>query len=439
MAKQPQTGTSAPGAPTSGLDQHTLLADQLATIGSLAAGVAHEINNPLTYLMTSLQQLQLELQQLGGALDRLRSTLTEQLGAQPAQDLFRQAGVLPRGQDQVPLEQLVEEALHGAARVATCVRDLKIFSNVEDGSEQREQLAVPPLLDKALDLARNEIRYRATVSREYLTAPMVLAAPGKLSRALLHLVLNAAQSMDEGQVDDNLLTVRVRPEPAQGLVLVEVQDTGCGIPEEHRQRLYEPYFTTKPAGKGTGMGLAITHGVVRAMGGTIEILPAPRRGTLVRLSLPAEDEQRAGVKPARPAPPAAPRRGRLLVVDDETSIRVALLRMLSIHHEVVEADCGAAAISVLEQPQARFDVVLCDLMMGRGSGMDLHQWLEANRPALARRTLFLTGGAVTAKARAFLARMQDRTLTKPMDVPLLLQRIQQLVALAVEEETDESG
>ena len=400
------------------VNQHLRVADRMATMGRLAAGVAHEINNPLTYVMTSLA----ELQQCAGGLGRLRQALDRRLGPDGAAEVLAEAGV-ERAMDG-ELAQLIAEALEGAGRVQQCVADLRTFSLVEEDAEQAP-LQVSEVLDGVLKVAHNEIRYRARVTRDYGRTLAVKASPGRLSHVFLNLVLNAAQAIDEGRVDENELSARTYMDG--GEVVVEVRDTGCGVPAEDLPRLFDPFFSTRPVGEGTGMGLAICHSVVRALGGSVTLESEPGQGTCATVRLPAVRPEYRRVQPT-PSPGEPLRGGRILVVDDEANIRRALTRLLGqAGYEVVDVDSGDGARELLEQ-DAGFDVVLCDLMMERGSGMDLYGWLEEGRPELARRTLFLSGGGVTARARRFLDRMKERAFAKPLDIQGLLARINHEIA-----------
>ena len=403
------------------LDQHLTVADRMATIGSLAAGVAHEINNPLTYVMTNLAELQQRVPRMVAGLQRLRQILGRQLDAGVVDAALAEAGLVEELDRE--LEQRVSAALEGAGRVQQCVADLRTLAQLEDEDAEQVPLQVHEVLDRVLGMAQNELRYRARVVREYGDTRAVKASPGGLSQVFLNLVLNAAQAMEEGKVDENELVVTTCMDGSE--VVTELRDSGHGISVEDMPRLFEPFFTTRPLGEGSGMGLAICHSVVQGLGGTIAVDSWPGRGTRVTVRLPASRCEYRAVQKA--PPPGQKRSGRILVVDDEPEIRTALSRLLSTEkHDVVTVGSGDEAQELLER-DARFDLVLCDLMMKRGSGMDLYAWLEQNQPDLARRTLFLSGGGVSSGARRFLERMKDRAHQKPMDILRLLQGIQKIL------------
>jgi CheY-like chemotaxis protein len=187
--------------------------------------------------------------------------------------------------------------------------------------------------------------------------------------------------------------------------------------------VFDPFYSTKPVGAGMGLGLSICHGIVRRFGGDIGIVDTELgKGTTFRVSLRAApaSEETAAVAPAPELPPA-PRRARVLVVDDEVHVLQALQRLLRGEHDVTLA---AGAVEALERIGAeRFDVILCDLMMPEMSGMDLYTAVSGVASEQAERFVFMTGGAFTPRAEAFLAGMQDRTLEKPVRKEELLGRI----------------
>jgi PAS domain S-box-containing protein len=366
------------------LELQLQLADRMASVGTLAAGVAHEINNPLAYVLANVDYA---LAELGGA-----------------------------EHDAAEVRRALGEARDGAVRVREIVRDLKAFSRGRD--EERERVDVRRVLQSAVALAQNEIRHRARLSMELLDVPPVLGSEHRLGQVFLNLLINAAQAIPEGAADANLVNA-VTSVGDDGRVAVEITDTGVGIPEEILPRIFDPFFTTKPVGVGTGLGLSIVHGIVSGLGGEIRVRSEPGQGSIFTVLLPPAPPEAPAAAPA-PGPPARDLPGGtadVLVVDDEPLVGRAVSRILSPPHRVTLVAGGAEALARLSD--GRYDVVLCDLMMPGMSGMDLYDRLERTRPEVARRVVFLTGGAFTDAAREFLARVPNARLEKPFEPAVL--------------------
>ncbi len=368
------------------LELQLQLADRMASVGTLAAGVAHEINNPLAYVLANLD---FALGELGHDAP-----------------------------DPAEVKRALGEAKDGAVRVREIVRDLKSFSRGRD--QERERLDVRRVLQSAVGLAQNEIRHRARLSIELLDVPPVLGSEHRLSQVFLNLLINAAQAIPEGAADRHLVNVATSTSD-DGRVAIEITDTGGGIPEEVLPRIFDPFFTTKPVGVGTGMGLSIVHGIVTGMGGEVTVRSETGQGTIFTVLLPPAPEA-APSQAAAPAPrPATAGVARVLVVDDEPLVGRAVSRVLSPPHRVTLASSGAEALALLQAN--RYDVVLCDLMMPGLSGMDLHERLARSAPEVANRMIFLTGGAFTDGAREFLARVPNPRIEKPFEPAALRESV----------------
>jgi PAS domain S-box-containing protein len=367
------------------MERQLARSDRLASLGTLAAGVAHEINNPLAFILGNLEF----------AREELPALARSQAGARPEPLL---AEVL----------EALREAADGAKRVSRIVRDLGVFARGED--EKREPVDVHKTLEAAIAIATNEIRHRARLVKTLEPVPRVIADEARLTQVFLNLLVNAAQAIGEGRAEDNEIRVATRVDASERIV-VEVADTGEGIPAAILPRIFDPFFTTKPVNLGTGLGLSICHGIVSALGGEITVESELGHGTTFRVLLPPAPA--AGTAPSPPAdlvPPGGPR-ARVLIVDDEPAVLSALRRTLGRDHDVVAA-ASPEALEILLSDD-RFDLVLCDLMMPELSGMALYERVRRSRPELAERFVFMTGGAFTTGAREFLDRVRLRTLHKP--------------------------
>jgi CheY-like chemotaxis protein len=374
--------------------------------------VAHEINNPLAYVLLNLQAFTRHTESLGAAFAKLSERLCARLGEADARGLLAEAQLGDVEARLARVAQHGKDATEGAERVQRIVRDLMTFSRVTE--EQQTLVDVNAAVEVALKMAHHEIKYRARLVRDLGQLAPVLGNDGRLSQVFLNLLINAARAIEEGHPDDN--EIRVRTWLDDGQVSVEVADTGQGVAPEHLDRLFEPFFSTRAPGAGAGLGLSICHNVVRAHGGRIEVQSQLGVGTRFLVRLPASDAHRTSARaaPATGASTAA-RLCRILLIDDEPMALRVLGQLLGRTYEVATADGYASAIGMLEHDD-RFDAVLCDMMMLDGTGVDVHAWVCEHRPALAARMIFITGGTFTPKARAFLSDVAAHHLVKPFSL-----------------------
>jgi PAS domain S-box-containing protein len=256
--------------------------ERLSSVGLLAAGVAHEINNPLALALTNVEWLVEDLSPILEHSHILRQRVIDELGAERASTLLSDLADL--GDDELlqDMAQCTKSALEGIRRVRTIVRDLGTFSRADE--DQLSQVSLVDVLERALTLAYNEIKYRARLTRDFKQTPSVLANEGRLSQVFLNLLINAAHAIDKGDPEDNEIRVRLWREGKK--VLVEVRDTGRGIAPADLPYLFEPFFTTKEKGVGTGLGLYISNNIVTSLGGHIDVESAVGRGTRFIVHLP---------------------------------------------------------------------------------------------------------------------------------------------------------
>jgi PAS domain S-box-containing protein len=371
---------------------HLMVADRMASVGTLAAGVAHEINNPLASVIANLD---MAISDLGSVSNRttLPPELADELG----------------------------DARVAADRVREIVRDLKIFSRAEE--DRRGPVDVEHVLESTLRMAWNELRHRARLVKRYTHVPEVDANESRLGQVFLNLIINAAHAIPPGNYDSNQIRVGTSVDD-HGRVVVTIADTGAGIPLHVRPRLFTPFFTTKPVGVGTGLGLAISHRIITQFGGSIAYDSEVGKGTEFRVTLPVATQPNHAA-PEPPSATSAVRRGTVLVIDDEEPLAQAIKRFLSEDHDVTVANSAAAALDILAT--RRFDVILCDLMMPQVTGMQFHgelMRLDANQAA---RVVFVTGGAFTVSAREFLDQAPNPRIEKPFDLKHLRALVNELV------------
>jgi PAS domain S-box-containing protein len=345
-------------------------ADRLAALGVVAAGVAHEINNPLTFISL--------------ATDLLRQRL---------------------GPSDTANRELLDDIGEGVERVAAIVRDLRVYGRYED--EPLGAVDLESVLHGAGRIVAHELRSRIQLVRATGTVPPVRGVARRLEQVFVNVYLNAAQAFPEAQTD---ATITVRAEVTDETVTIQVADNGPGMPADVVQRIFEPFFTMRPSGTGTGLGLFICQDILLHAGGNIRAESEIGKGTTMTVILPRAES----IATVQPAPALLTRLSgrRILVVDDEPLIVSTIVRTLGRDNVVVGETSPARALErVMSEPP--FDAIVCDLMMEGLTGVDVYERIARDRPGLETRIVFVTGGAHTPRTRAFLASVPNRCLTKP--------------------------
>jgi len=349
--------------------------DRLASVGTLAAGVAHEINNPLAAVIANLELAVADLQAMGVTGEVLEE---------------------------------VRDAREAAERVRLIVRDLRLFSRTEE--PRRTLVDVREVLDSTLRMAWHEIRHRARLVKAFDEVPLIEANEARLGQVFLNLVINAAHSIPEGRAEGNLIHVAARVEDAR--VVVEISDTGVGMSNELLEHIFTPFFSTRPAGGGTGLGLTICRRLVEDIGGELQVTSREGKGSTFTILVPITERKAERPSSAPPSQLGIPLRGRILVVDDDPMVAAAVRRSLAPDHEVVTATVTEEALALLRRGE-RFQVILCDVMMPNKTGVDFWQELARFAPTETKKIVFLTGGAFAPHAREFLDSVPNLTIDKP--------------------------
>ena len=365
------------------LSRSAKLTNRLAGVGQLAAGVAHELNNPLTYAHQAVH----ELEEQWDSLDK-------------------------NGQ------QLLRDLSIGIERMSTIVSDLKILSrpNLPDVGG----LSLARVTESAVRLAANELRHRASVEMRLDPKVKIRGSDAKIGQVLMNLIANSAQAMSEQTAGEQKLHIRVRQDEQFGYV--EVEDNGKGLPVADPEVLFSPFYTTREESGGTGLGLHICRRICQELGGTVTLHRLPQ-GTRACMSLPLEpySEDSAAPKSIPPSSGARQKRLRILIVDDDHLVQRALNRMLK-GFDVVTLSSGQELLAFADRI-VEFDLVICDLMMPALSGSQTLLELERlNTPGLER-FVFLTGGALTDETLKFLENAKHPILEKPISTRNLLELI----------------
>jgi signal transduction histidine kinase len=384
------------------IQEQLMISERMASMGTLAAGVAHEINNPLSVVVGNLHVIRQDLEKIFGVTGG-PGTPSAEHAVWP--DAFREAARA--------LDESVRDAEEAAERVRDIVRDLKVFSRPEN--EARGPVDVHKVIETSLRMARNEIRPRAKIVRCFGTVPSVEGNEGRLGQVFLNLLVNAAHAIPEGHPERHSITIRTKAE--DGMVIVEVADTGVGIDAETLPRIFDAFFTTKPIGIGTGLGLAICHRIVTAVKGRIEVDSHPGEGRAFGVLLPVRRRETREVPMVHAGPLGAPRGKAVLVVEDEPALCRVLERFLSAH-QVTSVMRARQALERIRQGD-EFDVIVCDVMMPEMTGIEFYDELRKSHGGLATRVVFMSGGGLTPHTRAFLDRVPNLLLDKPIDAARL--------------------
>jgi signal transduction histidine kinase/CheY-like chemotaxis protein len=371
------------------LDASLRLTDRMSSLGQLAAGLAHEVNNPLTWMLGNLDLAERDL-----------------------------ASNPPR-----PLAEVVERvtrAREGAERVRDVVGGLRAFAR--GGEPGITHVDLGSVVAAAVNLTRRTVSDRAKLVVE--VSPAIPPARGNdawLGQVLVNLLVNAAQALPTGAPQAHEVRVEVRADGPDWLRL-EVSDTGPGIPPASRRSLFQPFFTTKPADEGTGLGLYICAELMSRMGGSIECL-SPERGAAFALRVPAFTAP-PQARP-RPAPRGAAPGARILLLDDEVALTEVMVPFFE-GDQVVVAHDGLAGLALALD--GHWDAILCDVTLREMSGMALHARLVAQRPELADRMIFMSGGTANAEVISFLSKVSNECLLKPFRMAEARAAVQALTA-----------
>ncbi len=383
--------------------QHAVRNERLIAVGQLAAGVAHELNNPAAFVLANLAAVE-------HTLNRIESTAVPVVTGEAATVLaeaLREAREMNR------------DNITGVERIVTIVRELRNFSRIEP--DRIETFEIADVVADACTLVRAEVSIRSHLEVHVPDGLRVRGDATRLTQVITNLLHNAAQAIDEGAASSNAVTVVGAV--LQGAVRLLVRDTGTGMSDEAQRRLFEPFFTTKPRDIGTGLGLAISADIVRHHGGTLRLIETSASGTTFEVLLPLDGapaplHKVVAMVPTPPTMPAVANRPRVLVIDDERMLLDSYARIFRNEFDLTLATSGREAIQLLADGRA-WAAVVCDVMMPDGDGIAVHDWVVEHRPALLERMIFCSGGAYTPRTLAFTERLGDQVLQKPIGIRTL--------------------
>jgi two-component system NtrC family sensor kinase len=378
--------------------------DHLASVGQLAAGFAHEINNPASFVISNLTMLDRELQDL-------LHTLTERgaLSGAEATNLL-------------DMVEMAREGSRGMERIAAITAALQDFTRMHD--HEIELTDVNQVVRAAAEVLRADKRVRLTLREGEL--PPIVAHKGRLVQVVTNLLLNAMSALQK--VERAAPTILIQTASDEVQITICVEDNGCGIAPEHLERIFEPFFTLT-TGQGSGLGLSLSAEIVRQHGGQLHIESQYGGWTRATLYLPLESDLRRTPSAASVlAPPLLGEgaRHRILLVDDDPLVLKSYVRLLSDEFEVFYTQSAREALSALREGE-RFEVIISDLMMPDFNGMQLYEAIKAEAPALLPRVVFYTGGVYDPSVMDFLQSVHVPLLTKPVSPEVLVQVIRSLL------------
>jgi PAS domain S-box-containing protein len=379
--------------------------DRMIAVGTLAAGVGHEINNPLAFVSANATLLLTEHQ--GGAFDSWEPPKKSSL-------------------DHDELQEILEDITEGSERIRHIVSDLRSFAQVEQGDKEPGSVDLAKLLDSAIKMAHHEIKHRARLVTEIDDVPPVLGDNANLGQVFLNLVINAAHAIPSGDRDNHRICVRAE-HVREGRVCVTISDTGSGIPEDVQPRIFDPFFTTKSDENGMGLGLYITQGIVQDSGGEITFESTPGDGTTFRVCLPTSTQKPSDLSGPLPATTSRTHSASVLVIDDEPKIVRTLKRAL-VGFDVTTQNSARAALEQLRQGED-FDLILCDLLMPQMSGMEFFTHLQEEFEQMTARVVFMTGGTFTQNSRAFVESSGRPVVQKPFDLHKLRETLSEQLSV----------
>ncbi|MBL8951304.1 MAG: response regulator [Myxococcaceae bacterium] len=363
--------------------EQAALSDRLHALGRLAAGVAHQINNPSAFV--------------AGNVRLARDTVAQvRAGVTPSSELRE-------------VEAALSDALTGAVRITETVRDLKSLGRA--GDERASPIDPAEVMEVSLRIASPQLKSRCSVEKNLQAVRPVWVNESRLGQVFVSLLMNAVDAMPQGRsARENLVRVTLRMH--EGRVRAEVADNGVGIAPDALGRIFDPFFTTKPVGKGMGLGLSISRMLVEQLGGSLSVESVLGEGSVFRVELPVTPAVEP-VVPAAERDDAPSRRLRILVIDDEPLVGRSLARLLGRRHDVELCTSAVEALARGDLP--RFDVVLCDLMMPGMSGVDFYERVVKEWPQLEGRIGFLSGGTFTERVRQHADLFSARLVDKPFE------------------------
>lgn len=358
---------------------------RLSALGTLAATIAHEINNPLSFILANHSYML-------RVIEQLKAELSPELAAE-----FDE------------LADAATDSQEGAQRIRTVVQELGNFTRTD--SDEISTVNVATIIESSVNMAMPQIKHRAQLACDIDEIPPVDANDQRLGQVVLNLLINAAQAIEPGAKTENEIHISASAE--SNAVYVRIRDTGCGIDSQIQDRIMEPFFTTKTADKGTGLGLATCQSIIESFDGKLGFESTPGEGSTFWFRLPVASSPQVEEDIEPPPESDTAGRGNILLIDDEQMLARSFSRMLD-GHEITTCSSGGQALALLEENDD-FDIIFCDIMMPNMTGIQFYEELQTRNPSLIERLVFITGGAYTDATQSFLESVDPPCQLKPLD------------------------
>lgn len=396
------------------LRSKVLLSDKLAVVGTLAAGVVHDINTPVTWISENLKTLKENIKNLK---EKIAYSNLEKV------ELERNSFAKGFNEQLHNFIELINESIQGMEEVRNIVLNLKSFACVDE--EAASLLDVHEILNTTIKIASHEFKSNIKIEKEFdRTIPKSLLQRGKLQQVFLNLIVNAVQSIPATSSRNEF--VRIKTYLEKNEIHIDISDSGTGIDPKIMPKIFDQFFTTKPIGVGSGLGLSICREIISNLGGQIKVKSVFGTGSTFSVILPLKlDQDHYKIDPAIFKKVIS--RAHILVVDDEPSLLRTIQRILEKYHDVTTAQGGRTALEILNQKDCSFDLIITDFSMPDVSGADLYHFLANKKAGLEHRVIFVSGGIDPVQHKEFLATLSNPCIAKPFTKEELLQVVNMML------------
>jgi len=375
------------------IHNQTFLADKLASVGILAVGIIHEINNPLNCIKSNLEFIKDKINKL------------------PINDITNQKIIYE-------INEIVNESIDGSNQINKIIRYLKGFARSDD--KNLVPIDIHREITLAIKIAKPQLVDHVKVETDFdKNIPLLITENNKLQQVFLNLIINAVQAFQTNNQQTNI--IQIKTALVKNKIQILVRDNGVGIAEKNIKKIFDPFYTTKPVGTGTGLGLSICYDIIHAMGGVISVKSKISIGTTFTISLPLNIKAKSIATNEIISTPTS--RLKILIVDDMSILLKSLKRLLRDDHDITDALGGRKALTILEEKGEQFDLIISDINMQDVNGIDLYNYIAKKYPKLQDRIIFISGGSLLTGSEEFFSTIKNPRLNKPFTREELFQTI----------------